>query len=140
MLGQLAGQVYGLVGTPLWYHHDAADLLHLGVVWRAHPIQVSCNLKTRGSGTHTTLSCTWEFWKSALFPSLSSRTSREFHKMQAERPAAESAEVFAQKLLTDLTSDSSPQKLPGGHPGICTGKCSPVSTNTRAQALTGTTV
>lgn len=49
VLGQLARQVHSLVGTPLWYHHDAADLLYLGVIWWAHPIQVSCNLETRGS-------------------------------------------------------------------------------------------
>lgn len=44
MLGQLARQVHGLVGAPLWYHYNAADLLHLGVIRGAHPIQVSCNL------------------------------------------------------------------------------------------------
>lgn len=49
MLGQLARQVHSLVGTPLWYHHDAADFLHLGVIWWANPIQVSCNLETRRS-------------------------------------------------------------------------------------------
>lgn len=38
MLGKLARQVHGLVSAPLWYHHDAADLLHLGVIWWAHPI------------------------------------------------------------------------------------------------------
>ena len=51
MLGQLARQVHSLVSAPLWYHHNAADLLHLGVIWWAHPIQVSCNLETRGSET-----------------------------------------------------------------------------------------
>lgn len=51
MLGQLARQVHCLVGAPLWNHHDAADLLHLGVIWRAHTIQVPCNLKTRGLRT-----------------------------------------------------------------------------------------
>lgn len=56
MLGQLARQVHSLVSAPLWHHHDAADLLHLGVIWWAHPIQVSCNLETRGSGTKEILS------------------------------------------------------------------------------------
>lgn len=58
MLGQLARQVHGLVSAPLWYHHNAADLLHLGVIWWAHPIQVSCNLETRGSRTKMILSTT----------------------------------------------------------------------------------
>lgn len=45
MLWQLPWQVHGLVCPPLGHHHNAPDLLHLGVVWRAHSIQVTCNLK-----------------------------------------------------------------------------------------------
>lgn len=56
MLGQLARQVHGLVGTPLWYHHDATYFLHLGVIWWANPIQVSCNLETRRSRVKMILS------------------------------------------------------------------------------------
>lgn len=70
MLGQLARQVNGLVSAPLWHHHDAAYLLHLGVIWWAHPIQVSCNLETKGSGTKTLLSTSSELELPALcFPS-----------------------------------------------------------------------
>lgn len=47
MLGQLAGQVHSLVRAPLWHHHNTTDLLHLRVIWRAHPIQVSRNLEIR---------------------------------------------------------------------------------------------
>lgn len=47
MLGQLAGQVHSLVSAPLRHHHNTTDLLHLRVVWRAHPIEVSCNLEMR---------------------------------------------------------------------------------------------
>lgn len=51
MLGQLAGQVHSLVSAPLGHHHNTADLLHLRVIWRAHPVQVSCNLEMKGSET-----------------------------------------------------------------------------------------
>lgn len=45
MLWQLPWEVHGLVCPPLGHHHNAPDLLHLGVVWRAHSIQVTCNLR-----------------------------------------------------------------------------------------------
>lgn len=44
MAGQLVGQVDSLVSSPLWHHDDAADLLHLGVVWWTGSIQVAGNL------------------------------------------------------------------------------------------------
>lgn len=44
MLGQLAGEVDGLMGSPLRHHHNTPNLLHLGVVWGTHPIEVACNL------------------------------------------------------------------------------------------------
>ena len=45
MLGQLVGKVYCLVGAPLGRHHNAPDLLHLGVVRGAHPVQVARDLQ-----------------------------------------------------------------------------------------------
>lgn len=45
MTGQLVGKVDSLMGSPLRYHDDASDLLHLGVVWWAGAIQVASNLK-----------------------------------------------------------------------------------------------
>lgn len=50
MAWQLVGQVDSLVGSPLWHHDDAADLLHLGVVWWAGSIQVAGNLDRPGEG------------------------------------------------------------------------------------------
>lgn len=44
MTRQLVGQVDSLVSSPLWHHDDAADLLHLGVVWWTGAIQVAGNL------------------------------------------------------------------------------------------------
>ena len=41
MLGEEIGQVDGLVCPPLWNHHHTPDLLHLGVVWGTHSIQVA---------------------------------------------------------------------------------------------------
>lgn len=52
MSGQLVGQVDSLVCAPLWHHDDAADLLHLRVVWWTGAVQVSCNLDTHNA-THT---------------------------------------------------------------------------------------
>ncbi|KAK4812136.1 hypothetical protein QYF61_000977 [Mycteria americana] len=37
----------GLVCSPLGHHYNAPDLLHLGVIGRAHSIQVTCNLGTQ---------------------------------------------------------------------------------------------
>lgn len=45
MTGQLIGQVDSLVGSPLWHHNNATDLLHLRVVWWTGAIQVACNLE-----------------------------------------------------------------------------------------------
>ena len=45
MARQLVGQVDSLVSPPLWYHDDTTDLLHLGVVWWAGAVQVTCNLE-----------------------------------------------------------------------------------------------
>ena len=45
VLGQLRGQVYILVRAPLRWEHDAADLLHLGVVGRAHAIHEAGDLR-----------------------------------------------------------------------------------------------
>ena len=40
-----------LMRAPLRYQHDTSDLLHLGVVWRTHPVQVPGNLE-RGRGNN----------------------------------------------------------------------------------------
>lgn len=45
VLWELVGEMHGLVGSPLRHHHDAADLLHLGVIRGAGAIQVTCNLE-----------------------------------------------------------------------------------------------
>ena len=45
VLGELVGQVHCLVGAPLGRHHNAPDLLHLGVVWGTHPVQVARDLQ-----------------------------------------------------------------------------------------------
>lgn len=66
MLGQLARQVHSLVGTPLWYHYDTADFLYLGIIWWAHAIQVSCNLKKMGLRVKTILSTRPDLRLSAL--------------------------------------------------------------------------
>ena len=50
MLGEEAGEVDGLVGAPLRDHHHTPDLLHLGVVWGTHTIQVARYLTTWGEG------------------------------------------------------------------------------------------
>lgn len=57
MLGQLAGEMDGLMGSPLRHHHNTPNLLHLGVVWGTHPIEVACNLggteRPGHPGTHS---------------------------------------------------------------------------------------
>ena len=45
MSWELVGKVDGLVSAPLGHHYDAADLLHLGVVWGAGAIEVTSNLE-----------------------------------------------------------------------------------------------
>lgn len=45
MARQLVGQVDSLVSSPLWHHDNAANLLHLGVVWWTSSIQVASNLE-----------------------------------------------------------------------------------------------
>ena len=47
MLGQDVGQMHSLVRSPLRRHHDAANLLHLGVVRWAHSVQVARDLERR---------------------------------------------------------------------------------------------
>lgn len=47
MLRQLPREMHGLVCSPLGHHHDAPNLLHLGVVRRAHSVQVTSNLGTQ---------------------------------------------------------------------------------------------
>ena len=42
--GELVRQVYGLMGAPLWYHHNAVYLLDLRVVRWGHSIQVARDL------------------------------------------------------------------------------------------------
>lgn len=44
MSWELVGEVDGLVGPPLGHHDDAADLLHLGVVWGTGAVEVASNL------------------------------------------------------------------------------------------------
>lgn len=46
VLGQALGQLHPLVGAALGPHHDAADLLHLGVVHGAGPVQVARYLRS----------------------------------------------------------------------------------------------
>lgn len=53
MLRQLPWEMHSLVCSPLGYHHNAPDLLHLGIIRRAHSIQVTCNLGTQ-TNTHFT--------------------------------------------------------------------------------------
>lgn len=80
MLGQLARQVHGLVSAPLWHHHNAADLLHLGVIRWAHSIQVSCNLEKRESRTKVILSTSPHSELSALCFIPFSRNKDNFSK------------------------------------------------------------
>ena len=44
MSWELVGQVDRLVSPPLGHHYDAADLLHLGVVWGTGAIEVASDL------------------------------------------------------------------------------------------------
>lgn len=112
MLGQLARQVHGLVSAPLWYHYDAADLLHLGVIWWAHSIQVSCNLETRGSRTKMILSTTLRLW--AVRP--------VFRSLPQEQRIGQNVVRITwgaySNVNMDLISDIPYQNLKWG-PGIC---------------------
>lgn len=47
MLWQLPWEMHGLVRSPLGHHYNAPDLLHLGVIGRAHSVEVTCNLGTQ---------------------------------------------------------------------------------------------
>lgn len=47
MLWQDVGEMHSLVCSPLRWHHDAANLLHLGVVRGAHSIQVARDLERK---------------------------------------------------------------------------------------------
>lgn len=49
MVGQVVGQVYGLVSAPLRRHDNTPDLLHLRVVRWAHSIKVTGDLQGRGA-------------------------------------------------------------------------------------------
>lgn len=88
MLGQLARQVHSLVSAPLWYHHDAADLLHLGVIWWAYPIEVPCNLETRGSRAKEILSTSPDLGLSALCLIPFSENKDRVSQMWPECPAS----------------------------------------------------
>lgn len=46
MLWKLIWQMNGLVCSPLRDHHNAADFLHLWIIWRTSAVQIACNLKT----------------------------------------------------------------------------------------------
>lgn len=55
MLRQLPWEMHSLVCSPLGYHHNAPDLLHLGIIRRAHSIKVTCNLGTQANTYFTSL-------------------------------------------------------------------------------------
>lgn len=45
MTRQLVGKVNSLVSSPLRYHDNTTDLLHLGIIRWAGAVQVACDLK-----------------------------------------------------------------------------------------------
>lgn len=100
MLGQLAGQVHSLVSAPLGHHHNTADLLHLRVIWRAHPVQVSCNLEMKGS--ETILSTNSECQNFFPFP-----RKRWFFKIQFKNLWGRSSGYLFKMLHTNLISNCS---------------------------------
>lgn len=118
MLGQLARQMHGLVSAPLRYHHDAADLLHLGVIRWADPVQVSCNLETKGSRTKTILSTIPDSGLSALCSFPSPRTKQSFSKRGQNLLHQSSLGCLFEMLNMALISDLSHQNLKWG-PRIC---------------------
>lgn len=101
MLGQLAGQVHSLVSAPLGHHHNTADLLHLRVIWRAHPVQVSCNLEMKGS--ETILSTNSECQNFFPFP-----RKRWFFKIQLKTSGADHP-VTCLKCYTQTSSQTVPR-------------------------------